>query len=108
MKFYLLGFFNSVYCETAMLLQQKKEKRHSFSIDSLAISSRVEDTERDTASPYLDYLQGKNAVVDINSNESTRQWILEQNVAGINYPQQKTDSPDPQATSTPIQNNSIR
>lgn len=55
-----------------MLLPQQT-KRQSFSIESLAVSSRVEQ-ERDTDSPYLNYLEGSKSSaacvsrVDYNSN----------------------------------------
>ena len=95
-----------------MLLQKKNtNKRHSFSIESLAISSRVEQQERDTDSPYLDYLQTKNASVDVNANVVAKQWMLDQySVHGGDAPQHQptSNSSLPQATSTPIQNGNKR
>ena len=92
-----------------MFLQ--KRKRHSFSIESLAVSSHVEQQERDTDSPYLDYLQTKNASVDVNANIVTKQWItdpysLQGGDAQLQQP--TTNSSLPQATSTPIQNGNKR
>ena len=55
-------------------------KRQSFSIESLAVSSHVmEDTARDTGSPYLNYLQTTNATLDYNSNVATNTWTQNQN-----------------------------
>lgn len=58
-----------------MLLQKKSNKRQSFSIESLAISSHAEQ-DRDTDSPYLSYLESKTSptTLDYNSNNVSRQW----------------------------------
>ena len=92
-----------------MLLQQKKDKRHSFSVESLAISSRVEQPERVTDSPYLDYLQTSNSV-DINANISVKKWIVEQYSSHGRVVEQQpaSDGSTPQATSTPIPNGNKR
>ena len=87
-----------------MLLQQKPTKRHSFSIESLAISSRVEDNDRDTDSPYLDYLQSKEACRDINSNVTSTSLAQVQYRTG----KQTVVGTLPQATSTPIPDGSNR
>lgn len=67
-----------------MLLQKKSNKRQSFSIESLAISSHAEQ-DRDTDSPYLSYLESKNSptTLDYNSNNVSRQWSYS---AGENGP----------------------
>ena len=92
-----------------MLLQKNTNKRHSFSVESLAISSRVEQQERDTDSPYLDYLQTKNASIDVNAKVIAKQWMLNQySVHGGDAQQQPSNSSLPQATSTPIQNGNKR
>ena len=85
-----------------MLLQQKPTKRHSFSIESLAISSRVEDNERDTDSPYLDYLQYKEACTDINSNVTSKTPAQVHYGMGSSHSQRSVVASMPQATSTPI------
>jgi hypothetical protein len=47
----------------------KPKQRQSFSIESLAVSSRQEAPERDTESPYLTYLASQSsAAMDYNYN----------------------------------------
>ena len=84
-----------------MLLKERTVKRHSFSIESLAVSSHVDDNERDTDSPYLQYLQNKHPSLDVNSNASCKQWTAAQHHASDDC-KERMEVSTPQATSTPI------
>lgn len=55
--------------KTGSAANMKQKTRQSFSVESLAISSRQEPPQRDTESPYLYYLSSKSAEkVDYNYN----------------------------------------
>ena len=62
----------------------------------------MEDNERDTDSPYLDYLQYKEACTDINSNVTSKTPAQVHYGMGGSQSQRSVVASMPQATSTPI------